>query len=123
MALADVVSLLAKTNRIIVDAKATPIPSTRGVGRRRAPGSSTNRAAAATIERKQATCHPARWIDLMTAPPEENSAAAASTSRREARGVGLVSMDEWILVQACPRPNPHPRPLSRPLPPSLTGRG
>src|SRR4051812_30671636 len=55
----------------------------------------TKRVAAATVERKQATCHPARWTALITAPPDEKSAAAASTSRRAARGVelGERSMD------------------------------
>jgi DNA helicase-2/ATP-dependent DNA helicase PcrA len=37
----------------------------------------------------------------------------------EIRGRGLVG----TLFEAAPRPNPHPWPLSRPLPPSLTGRG
>src|SRR5215510_14726484 len=89
MALAAVVSLLARTKRISVEAYANPTPSTRGVGRRRASGMSTNSVAAATAERRHATCHPARWTALITAPPEENNAAAASTSKRAARGVGL----------------------------------
>ncbi len=37
----------------------------------------------------------------------------------EIRGRGMVG----TLFEAAPRPNPHPWPLSRPLPPSLTGRG
>src|SRR5262245_51388897 len=88
MALAAVVSLFARTKSTIVVAYAHPTASTRGPGRRRAAGMSRNRAAAATVERKQATCHPPRWMALIAAPPEENSAAAASTSRRAERGVG-----------------------------------
>jgi hypothetical protein len=58
------------------------------VGRRRASGRISRSTTAATTERKLATAHPLKEMDLMRAPPVENRAAAASTARREPRGVG-----------------------------------
>ena len=83
---AAVVSLFARTKRIIVVAYAAPTAIARGPGIRRAAGTIARTASAAIPDRKLATCHPVRAQALIAAPPVEKSAAAARISRRERAG-------------------------------------
>src|SRR5947209_2934768 len=82
MAFAAVVFLFARTYRISVAAYAHPIAIVRRVHRRRASGSRTNREAAASPERKHASCMADSADPLIAAPPVEKSSAAASSIRR-----------------------------------------
>ena len=83
MALAAVVSLLARTNRIIVVAYTAPTATTRRFQRRLAAGTRTSNVSAATPERNDATCQPVRDVALMAAPPVENSVAVSNSCSRE----------------------------------------
>src|ERR1039458_2835181 len=53
---------------------------------RRASGTTSSNAAAATADRKLATCHPVKLAALMAAPPVENRTAAATSSKRLRNG-------------------------------------
>ncbi len=83
-ALAAVVSLFAWTKRMVVTAYAPPTSAARQVQARRASGTMTSTATAATAPRRPATCQPVKAHSLNAAPPVENSVAAARIRRRDA---------------------------------------
>lgn len=80
--MAEVVSLLASTKKIVVAAYAQPIATLRHFQFRRAFGNRSQSTAAAIPERKPATCQLVREHALIAAPPVENSSAAAKTRSR-----------------------------------------
>src|SRR5690348_3057500 len=86
MALAEVVRRFASTKVMRVAAYAAATGTIRHDHARRASGSTASNTAAATPERKQATCQPVRVAALMAAPPVEKRRAAVNRSRRLRRG-------------------------------------
>ena len=78
MAFAEVVSRLARTNRMSVAAYAAATGTIRH-DQRRVSGSRSITSTAATPLRAQATCQPVRLTALMAAPPVENNNAAPSS--------------------------------------------
>jgi hypothetical protein len=84
--LAAVVSLFARTKRIIVAAYPTATVAASLPNPRRAAGNIRSTATAATAERNEATCHPVSSVALIAAPPVEKRIAAVRIATRARNG-------------------------------------
>ena len=111
MALAEVVSLLAVTNRTSVSAYARPMAADRQVQFLRALGMIARMTRAAISERKPATCQLLSEVALITAPPVENSSAAPAISSL------FLRWDEEDEARYLPWPPPEPPLCEAPPPP------
>src|SRR5881394_1592484 len=99
MVFADVVSLLARTNRMRVVAYAAPTGTARHEYPRRASEVINPSASTAIPDRKLATCQPVSDVALIAAPPVENrSAAARRRSGAEIRTSMIFSGTSYYLL-------------------------